>query len=177
MLQATIQSLIEPPWTQLQPVLVGDISPRLGTPGLYVLVKEDGRPLFRIDVYDNSGCCVFEQVEFWRDFLAIGAGESVHLVRLNDRETRTVRLGSYFGRLYTGADWLLIASGERLLRVSVRGEILWSTETVGLDGVVVQQVKDGIIYGEGEWDPPGGWRPFQARLDTGAVILPMTGDE
>jgi len=45
--------------------------------------------------------------------------------------------------------------------------LLWRSDCLGIDGVMVDQVADGIIRGKGEWDPPGGWRPFQVRFATG----------
>jgi len=38
---------------------------------------------------------------------------------------------------------------------------------LGIDGIIVASTSDGVISGEGEWDPPGGWRPFRLSLATG----------
>lgn len=45
-----------------------------------------------------------------------------------------------------------------------------NNDDLGLEGVIVNSVEDGIVRGEGEWDPPGGWRPFSLRLDTGQFV-------
>jgi hypothetical protein len=76
-------------------------------------------------------------------------------------------LGSYFGRLYAGDSYLLAASAERLFRIGLDGTLLWASDPLGLDGVVVSCVAGGVVKGEGEWDPPGGWRPFRVCLDAG----------
>lgn len=36
--------------------------------------------------------------------------------------------------------------------------------------VVVNSVNGDIISGDGEWDPPDGWAPFEVSLATGRVL-------
>ena len=78
--------------------------------------------------------------------------------------------GSYFAAFYAGKDYLLVASGEGLIRLSPRGELMWRATDLGIDGVVVNVIEGSLIRGEGEWDPPGGWRRFVLRLDTGELV-------
>ncbi len=47
----TVRASLDPPWTALQPVRVGELSSGVGTPSAYVTVEEDGAPLLRIDVH------------------------------------------------------------------------------------------------------------------------------
>lgn len=47
--------------------------------------------------------------------------------------------------------------------------IAWTSEPLGIDGVVVHDVRDTIL-GEGEWDPPGGWLGFFLRVADGRPI-------
>jgi hypothetical protein len=39
------------------------------------------------------------------------------------------------------------------------------------DGVVVVAIDDNVVLGQGEWDPPGGWRPFQVSLESGETLV------
>ena len=41
--------------------------------------------------------------------------------------------------------------------------------SIGL-GVVVTAIAEGRVEGQGEWDPPGGWRRFALCLETGADV-------
>jgi hypothetical protein len=82
-----------------------------------------------------------------------------------------VGLGSYFAKFYATQEYLLIASGLGLLRFSPSGEVLWKTSGLALDGVVVKRVDENRVTGEGEWDPPSGWKPFVLRLDSGDRIV------
>ena len=52
------------------------------------------------------------------------------------------------------------------------GSIVWQSTELGVDGVVVSGVADGVIEGEGEWDPPGGWRRFRILLSSGTLAPP-----
>jgi len=60
---------------------------------------------------------------------------------------------------------------ERLFRINRNGRIAWKTEALGLDGVVVDAIDDKVILGQAEWDPPGGWRPFQVKLESGEILV------
>jgi hypothetical protein len=142
----------------------------LGTPDAYVLVENDGRPFIRVDVYGAEDCYAFEDVIVWREFVVIGFGSRVHMVNYQTQVTITFELESYFGHFYPGDEWLIIASGCRLLLIGPTGSVAWKTEELGLDGVIVDSIEGALIHGQGEWDPPGGWRPFQVRLDTGEKI-------
>jgi hypothetical protein len=169
MITASFQNFADPPWERVKPVRVGCVPTGLGTPDAYVLVENDGAPLIRVDVYGDEDCNAFEDVIVWREFVVIGFGARIHMVNYQTQETITFELDSYFGHFYPGDEWLIIATGERLLRIGLTGSVEWKTEVQGLDGVIVDSIKDNLIHGQGEWDPPSGWRPFQVRLDTGRV--------
>lgn len=125
----------------------------------------------RVDLYrSNDECFAFEEVQSWCGWLVIGWGHRVFLVSLQTCAAAAVGLDAYFGHLYPGDNYLLVASAERLLRIDTDGKVRWQSGVLGIDGVVVDGVADGLISGRGEWDPPGGWRPFQVRLDSGEIV-------
>jgi hypothetical protein len=170
MITASFQDFADPPWEHVKPLRVGRIPAGLGTPNAYVLIENDGAPFIRVGVYGDEDCYAFEVAIVWREFVVIGFGSRVHLVNYKNQETITFELDSYFGHFYPGADWLIIASGYRLLLIEPTGRVAWKTETLGLDGVIVDSIESSFIHGHGEWEPLGGWRPFQVRLDTGEKI-------
>jgi hypothetical protein len=131
-------------------------------------VEEDGRPVLRLDLpFYPDECYAFEEAVIWGGLLAVGRGHRVHLAALASREVRSIDLGSYFGSFHPLDGCLLAASAERVFRVGADGAVAWASGEVGLDGLVVVRVEDGVIEGEGEWDPPGGWRPFRLSLESG----------
>jgi hypothetical protein len=152
----------------LDPIRVGRVPVTLGTPDRYVTVVKDDEPILRIDVYAyGPDCFAFEEVIMWHDMVIIGFGSHVHTVSTVDHSVVTIDLGSYFGHLYSTADYLLIASGERLFRFESDRSVLWKSDVLGIDGVVVRDVGSVVIRGEGEWDPPGGWKSFAIAVVDG----------
>ena len=138
---------------------------------------DDDRALLRVDVYGDGDeeTFTFQDAIVWRNRAFVGFGHRVYVIDPKKKAGSEILLGlgsgcGYFGAFYATQDYLLVASGESLLRLSPDGEVLWRAPDLGLDGVVVTSVENGTIQGEGEWDPPGGWRHFAARLDSGELI-------
>lgn len=168
MLKATFSSSLDPSCLRLVPVRVGCVPPSLPTPDRFVTVTEDGQPVLRVDVYSYGlDCSAFEEVIVWRRLALIGFGSHVHVVSIDDRSVATVELGSYFGHLYPHHDFVLLASGEHLFRLQPDRSVLWKSPSLGIDGVIVRKVGSVHVLGEGEWDPPGGWRPFAISIADG----------
>lgn len=119
---------------------------------------------------DGAECLAFEEVLVWRGMAIIGYGDHLHAVGVNDCSVVTLELGSYFGHLYPADSYLLVASGVRLFRLEVDRTVLWESDMLGIDGVVVHETSPTLIQGAGEWDPPGGWRPFTISAIDGKPI-------
>lgn len=158
---------LNPPWTDLSPVRAGA---RVGTstPAVYVTAERDFAPLLRIDLYESEPAAhAFQQAIAWNGLIAIGFGGEVHLVSPASRSSSTVRLSGYFGSLYPLSALLLVADADSLRCFNSRGEQVWRSEPLGVDGVLVSDVEEGVITGRGDWDPPGDWRPFRISLASG----------
>ncbi len=171
MVSAYIQHIIESPWIELEPVRVGKIPPGLGTPDRYVIVAVDNKPYLRVDVYGDGSneMFAFEEVIIWNQWVVIGFGHKVYLVPLDTGHPKTIELESYFCHLYPNAKWLLATSGQQLFCIGSDGNAKWSTEPLGIDGVLIERMDNQFAYGKGEWDPPGDWQPFQVDLETGRL--------
>lgn len=165
---------LDSPWTAMPPLRLGKIPSGLPTADLFVTISEDDNALLRVDLYsDPHDHSPFEDALVWYDRVFVGFGHSVYVIDPKRQSGSEIYLGPplcYFQHFYATQDYLLVASGESLLRLAVDGTILWHTTNLGLDGVVVNSVEEDVIRGEGEWDPPGGWRPFALRLDSGVSI-------
>lgn len=148
-LTVTTDRAIHEPWLSLEPIRIGGAG-TIGTPDLFVLVQDGDKPVLRIDVFGNLGA--FTEAIAWYGKVVVGFGDIVVLVGLADRSTTEIRLGSYFGSLYPHDDFLLVASGERLFRIEPDGTVAWRTQEIGIDGVVVDDILDGVIHVQGEWD-------------------------
>jgi hypothetical protein len=170
MYSISLQSSIDDPWRMMKPIAVGPVPTGGPTPGGYVVVTRDGEPFARIDLYYGDGPGPFMDVVPWRGFVVVGMDSAAHLVDPMTREVRSIACDFYFGGLYPFDDRLLIASASELICLDPEGGQVWRRDNLGIDGVVVNDVSAGIVTGEGEWDPPGGWRPFRLSLATGEPV-------
>lgn len=164
---------LDSPWTTMLPLRLGKTPAGLGTADLFVTISDDDRALLRVDLYAASdGTFAFQDAIVWYDRVFVGFGQRVYVIDPNRQSAFEIYLGprGYFGHFYASKEYLLVASGESLLRLAPDGAILWQNPNLGLDGVVVNSVERGVILGQAEWDPPGGWKPFALRLDSGELI-------
>jgi len=172
MIEAKFKNTIGMPWVKFEPVRVGNIPVGLGTPNIYIVVEDNSKLICRIDVYGDSSeeSFAFKEVLIWNKQVVVGFGHKVYFISLNNCNPITIELDSYFGYFYPLTDFLLVASGSRLFCVNKYGNIKWSSSELGIDGVIVDQIDHEFIYAQGEWDPPGGWRPFKVHLKSGKLV-------
>lgn len=170
------RTVIDQPWLEMDPVRVGAIPSGLGTADQYILLSDESRPLLRVDAYGDSELCQpFSHSMVWRGFLVIGWGACVYLIDIVSREVTECPLEEhewYCSAIHAGDDYLLAASNERLYRLAPDGSLVWCSERVAIDGIIIDSVEAGVIKGQGECDPPDGWRDFAIYLDTGQLIAP-----
>ena len=170
MLRVSCQPSITPPWTTMPPLRLGKLPSGLGTADLFVTITDDDRPVLRVDLYAGELCAPFKDAIAWEHRVFVGYGNAVYVIDPQKHSSSVIILGSYFAAFYGARDYLLVASGEGLVRLSPRGEVMWRASELGVDGVLVNVIEDSLIRGEGEWDPPGGWRQFVLRLDSGELV-------
>jgi hypothetical protein len=167
-----LREVVDSPWTRAPSIAIGRVPAGRGTPLLYGLVERDGWPEWRIDVYGDPG----EETYFrsaavpWAGGIALGFGWHVYLITGPDRPVRTLHLSRYFQDFRVGEDYLLVLFGAGLMRLGPTGEHIWENSDLAVDGVVVDAIEAGVIRGQGEWDPPGRWRPFAVSLADGRLI-------
>ena len=161
---------IDARWTRVEPIRLGRVPTGLGTADQFITL-DFVEPILRVDLYKSSDeSFTFDDALLWSHFLVIGWGHGAYLVDLRSRQVLTTPLGSYFCHLYPTSERLLVASGERLFCIASDGNTLWCSDVIGIDGVIVDRVDDGVIRGQGEWNPPGGWQPFSLSLKTGEAV-------
>jgi len=169
-MQVLFRPMIDQPWLDMAPVVLGEVPPGRDTPDTYVLVSDGETPLLRADVYTRDGHLGFSEAAVWRGWLVIGFEARCYLVRLSDKLLSTLSFPRFFCHLYPGDDYLLLTSASQVVRIEPDGVMLWASEAVGVDGVVVTDFDVERIHGEGEGDPPGGGRAFIVDARTGQRI-------
>jgi hypothetical protein len=171
MFVVSCHTAIARPWITMPRICLGTLPSGLGTADLYVTISDDDRPVLRVDLYAGQWRTPFKDAIAWEQRVFVGYGDAVYVIDPQTRSSSTITLGSYFAAFYVARDHLLVASGGGLLRLSSNGEVMWRVPGLGLDGVLVSVVENSLVKGSGEWwDPPGGWRPFVLRLDSGELV-------
>ena len=171
MVTAKFSNTIDQSWTAINTVRIGNIPDHYPTPDRYVTVSSNDKPLLRIDIHaDPDDTRQFEDIAVYRNSILIGFGHHVYYINPADLSHTAINLGSYFAQFHPFNNHVLAASGERLFKIGTNGSLLWKTARIGIDGVKVNSVCKGVIKGEGDWDPPDGWRPFAIDLETGVVF-------
>lgn len=171
MLTVTLEAALDPGAAALAPICLGTNRPAETVPRRFAIVRQRAEPVLRIDLYATPpDCFAFEEAGLWGDWVVVGHGSRLHFVSLVDRSTRTHELDAYFGALWLGDGLLLVTSGERVFRYAADGELSWQSDVLAVDGVVLHEVTAQTIRGEGDWDPPGGWRPFELATGTGLTV-------
>jgi hypothetical protein len=163
---------IESPSTTMPPVRLGKVPSGIGTADLFVTICDGELPLLRVDLYPDSSSesAVFQDAIVWRDNVFVGLGHTVYVIDPKTRLGFAVRLENYFAAFNSGEDYLLVVSADALLRMTADGKVLWKTPGLGLDGVTINRVGNGCVEGQGEWEPPEGWRPFKLQLESGRLV-------
>ena len=166
-------------WSSVAPITVGECSVEAGMPDEIVVIDRGQEPFMRLHIhYPPLEYHLRTEAKIWSDWVIVGFSGRVVLVSVHDGLQRTIALSDvsppdsfdYFCQLFSDDDVLLACSGRRIFRIGARREILWKSDELGLDGVLVHGVDSTAISGSGEWDPPGGWQPFTISVDTGSRI-------
>lgn len=100
--------------------------------------------------------------------LAAGLHTRFYLYNLSQQKTLLqLPMKGYFGHVYCHDNHFYVADAEGLFKVDLNGQVVWSNANLGIDGVIISTFSSNQITGEGEWDPPGGWRAFTLNIETG----------
>ncbi len=164
-------------WAAAPSVRIGEIA--AGDPDIFVLVSESKTPLLRIDVHYPAADYHFAaDAIVWTEWIAVGFGARVVLVSLDGAATCAIALSgrepAYFADYFRGfhacPEFLLVGSGTTVSRIDPDGTVRWKSQPLGVDGVLIGDADEAVIRGSGEWDPPGGWRPFSISAETGMLL-------
>jgi hypothetical protein len=170
-LQAEFVTRIAEPWTQMRPVLLGNVpdvqtDQAIPAPNLYVTVAAGPIPVMIAALYaEPSKVYGFEEARIWCGHLAIGFGRFAYLVNLKSRGTAEYDLESDFCQFFPLEGFLLIASQKGLGLLSQEGEVLWDRNDLGELGVLITRVADEVIEGRSQYKD--GWKDFRLDVFTG----------
>jgi hypothetical protein len=132
----------------------------------------------RIDIGERQECACFQDVRLTGSRAYIGYGSRLFVIDMNTLQFSIHDMQGYFAHLYTAGELgataapfaVLASSASELLAFDEEGGLIWKTGGLGIDGVVVNEAFDGVLRGEGEWDPPDGWRPLTLLQASGEHV-------
>jgi hypothetical protein len=150
----------------------------IAQPDCFVVITESKNPILVVHLYLFDESDSFRELKLSSNVVVIGLGHKVHFVNTKTKEVNSHDLGCYFGHLYSydqmGSDYfeneILVASSDRLYLFNIEGEVVWKSERLGIDGVVVHHIEQAQVFGAGEYDPPGGWVNFKLSAVDGKAI-------
>lgn len=162
-----------PEWRQVEAIAVQSVSEELRS---QVGIQCAGKAILRIDLHDYSCTESFSAIFCNAHRVFIGYNDYVLIISPHQKSFKKIELNGYFSAIYSddedhelGQD-LLIASADRLTRVSALGEIIWKSANIAEDGIVVHRVKNQVIEASCEMAPPGGWQSLQLDFKNGQVL-------
>jgi hypothetical protein len=115
----------------------------------------------------------FRDAVIWKDLIVVGFGSALYAIGLKEQHCHVHEFSGYFGSLVSTDAFCLAASDEGVLRLAEDGTALWHQRGLAADGVLISDVSEGVIRGQGQWDAPDGeWVPFRLNLETGRPLPP-----
>lgn len=146
-----------------------------------VLVSEHDAPVVLLNIYvevDADGFITkscFKEILSNDDYVVVICGQHVHILDIANQSVESLYLNDYVGHIYAVPDYtedtlsenFLVTTYRFVFLINVAQGILWKSEECGIDGVLIHGISDNIIFGAGDWDPPGGWEDFWLSLING----------
>jgi hypothetical protein len=148
---------------------------------LRVGVLREASPALLVEIHDDFGGMPCRDARVMGEVLLIGGLCHLHAIALSDppRLLRSIRISHYFSRCYvpheldapTDAFDVLAVGCSEVIRFNRAGDVVWIVSNLAIDGIVLHRVENGRIRGDAEWDPPGGWEPFELDVLSGDVLV------
>jgi hypothetical protein len=131
-------------------------------------IFKNGRPITKLELrYKYSSSSKLEAIKFQR-FVAIGLSGFFYLYDLSSENiVLFIDFNGYFDEFKIFEDHLLVAYNAGIYCLTKHGQIKWHNSNVGLDGIIINKVGEGKIYGSEQIDPPDGWTDFILDFNTG----------
>lgn len=132
-------------------------------------IYKDGIPVMEA-TGPRCGWNPFDTAYIFQNHLCIGAGETVYFISIETGELRKTGVSMYFGCFYEDGDRLYVASESRLYCFSCTCELIWTSESIAVDGIIINGIQDNYIALSCEREPPGGWMDCVLSKEDGKEI-------
>lgn len=162
---------LEPIWLNVRNLAVGHAPPGEGTPDKYYLVTRHKTPFLVVRTYYRPQP-TFLAHKIWMGFFYIVMDDHVVCIDLQSLNIEKIPLdkGFYVGGFYPLGDRLLITTNGGIFCIDKAGTLVWKSPVFAIDGVIINDCAEGILYVSGELDPPGGWADFKIEMSSGKML-------
>lgn len=142
----------------------------LGKGKLYYVYRDD-IPYVSVEVNMLEGGEHFTDSYILGDYLLIGNYyEGVFAVNLIDFELKEIKVDGYFGYFVPGIECVYILGCENIISIGKDGNIIWISDNLAVDGIVLGRIEGNTMNVSCEMDPPGGWVDKKINLLTGKTV-------
>ena len=130
-------------------------------------IYKTGEPLTTLDLRYSYYCSdKKEAIKFYR-FIAIGLSGFLYLYDLSTKDVVLfIDFNGYFNGFTISEEHLFVAYNSGIYCLTKYGQIKWH-KSIGIDGVIIDKVENGKVFGSEQSDPPDGWKDFILDFDPG----------
>jgi hypothetical protein len=131
-------------------------------------IYQNNKVITKLDFrHTNTSSFRKEAVKFHR-FVAIGMSGYFYLYDLSSSLiVLFIDLIGYFEAFKIHDNHLLLAYNSGIYCLTKYGSIKWHNNSIGIDGVIIVDIKEDSIFGHEQIDPPNGWKDFVLDFNTG----------
>lgn len=137
--------------------------------GKIYYINKDETPYLEIEIAPNLWN-PFNSECFFNDHFCIGNGQTAYFVNLYTQKIKSLSCDMYFGYFYINRDKLYVASNSRLSCFNPNCELLWTSEKIAADGLIVDEFLSDRIVVSCEIDPSDHWEQHQLLIHSGELV-------
>lgn len=112
----------------------------------------------------------FKVAIIWKNYIAIRFCDLFYLIDIDTHSYKNTKVDGYFGYIFPYDEFILVATCFNILCFKKNCTMLWSSDKLEFDRVLVYDIDCKYIYEVGEYDPPGGWEDFVIDCKTGKRV-------
>jgi hypothetical protein len=137
----------------------------------YLLVEDERENVVIYKINYETHCSPFKEAAIEGNLLLVGHEEHFYIYDIVKKQNIiTLEMSGYFSNFYIQDEFFYVADAGSLFCLNEKGNVIWRSTHLGIDGVLIEKFTENEIHGSGEWDPPGGWVDFKLDLITGEKI-------
>lgn len=138
--------------------------------GSHYIIYKDKIPYLEVIV---PYCCwnqAFNTVYFFMEYFCVGLGDMVYFISIETGEISEICVSMYFGYFYEHEKRLYVASGTSLYCFDCSCNLIWLSDNIAIDGVIINAFEKAAILVSCEMEPSGGWSNRHLSLENGKEI-------